>query len=56
MAFCPLYVIGRVGMISMSLPAAIKLPVKVRNPKITSATKAPVSNPLSGSRSWFTDR
>ncbi len=28
----------------MSLPAAIKLPVKVRKPRITSATSAPVLN------------
>ena len=28
----------------MSLPAAIKLPVNVRKPRMTSATSAPVSN------------
>jgi hypothetical protein len=28
--FCPRYVIGRVGTISISLPAAMRLPVKVR--------------------------
>ena len=37
-------VMGRVGMISWSLPAAIRLPVKVRKPRITSATRAPMPN------------
>jgi hypothetical protein len=43
-AFCPRYVIGRVGSTSCSLPAAMRLPVQVRNPSSTSATIAAVRN------------
>ena len=42
--FGPCRVIGRVGMISVNLPAAIKLPVNVRKPRMTSATRAPTPN------------
>ncbi len=55
-AFWPLYVIGRVGMISMSLPAAIRLPVKVRKPRITSATRAPTPNAVIFSGWWQIQR
>ena len=46
-AFWPRYVMGRVGITSWSLPAAIRLPVKVRKPRITSTTMAPVRNAVS---------
>ena len=39
--------IGRVGITSWSLPAAIRLPVKVRKPRITSTTSAIVRNAVS---------
>ena len=39
-AFCPLYVIGRPGRISCSLPNAMKLPVTVSDPKSTSKPSA----------------
>ena len=47
--FCPGYVTGRWGihLTSCSLPAAIKLPVKVRNPRMTSATMALMRNAVS---------
>ena len=35
--FCPEYVIGRCGKTSWSFPAAIRLPVKVSEPRTTSA-------------------
>src|SRR5882762_2848266 len=40
--FCPLYVIGRCGKISWSFPAAIKLPVNVSEPRITSTESTPI--------------
>jgi hypothetical protein len=40
-------VIGRVGIISCSLPAAIRLPVNVKPPRITSMAIAPVRNGVS---------
>ena len=39
--------IGRVGTISCSLPAAIRLPVNVRYPRITSTPIAPIRNVVS---------
>ena len=44
--FCPRYVTGRCGIHfnSCSFPAAIKLPVKVRKPRMISATIAVMRN------------
>ena len=42
--FCPLYVIGRCGRISCSLPAAMRLPVKVSDPMMTSSDISTTSN------------
>ena len=42
--FCPLYVIGRCGRISCSLPAAITLPVNVSDPRITSSASTAIMN------------
>ena len=40
--FCPLYVMGRCGKISCSFPAAIKLPVNVSDPRMTSSERTPI--------------
>ena len=42
--FCPLYVIGRCGNTSCSFPAAIKLPVNVSEPRITSMESTAIMN------------
>ena len=47
MTFWFLYVIGRVGSTSWSLPAAIRLPVNVRYPSSTSTTIAKVRKAVS---------
>ena len=39
--FCPLYVIGYPRMSPCSFPAAIKLPVNVKEPSITSTPITP---------------
>src|SRR5436309_2342379 len=40
--FCPLYVIGRCGRTSCNFPAAIKLPVNVSEPRMTSSESTPI--------------
>ena len=42
--FCPLKVIGRCGSTSCSLPAAIRLPVTVSPPRITSQHSTDILN------------
>ena len=42
--FWPLYVIGRCGNTSCNFPAAIKLPVNVSAPRITSSDSTPIRN------------
>ena len=42
--FCPLYVIGRCGRTSCSFPAAIRLPVNVSEPRITSMHSTAIMN------------
>ena len=42
--FCPLYVMGRCGRTSCNFPAAIKLPVNVSEPRMTSSESTPIMN------------